>query len=464
MLKREGVTESGKSLFSINVQDDIIQSLFKEMKGEIESLKHKVSFLTDELATRPSVDDYKKLVLTTKELQEKNKENENQIKQFLSTTKNEINKLVEETKREVKEQMEDTTLSVNSVIRAHNVLIDKKVFEMTKPTFEFNEMKRSVASITENESFFQKQLKKLFDFISSFLSEPFPSDGKARMSLDQIFESKQSEDKDSIKIMNSQMTMLDNRMEKIETMFFRIADLSRMDLPLYESAPAVHFKDKPKIPKLKNPKTFTDYFKYLMEVVPATQKILSCYRKEIELIKSALGETTLEEIEEKRKKEEKQFLDFVKADEFDTVKKQIQDISNSVLMKDDFRVIQTDIKNLRETTVEKEEFDATCDKFNLSIKQVDQKASEGIKNLEMSLAETKMNINSMPAYTEVKGRPGTAFKILYSPNPDQQANMSYSPQMKTSSRSMKPGGKADKTLLLPNIRPPTANSWGVNKK
>ena len=72
-------------------------------------------------------------------------------------------------------------------------------------------------------------------------------------------------------------------------MFYRIADLNNIELSSYESVPCVKFSDKLKLPKLKNPKTFIDYFKYLIDFMPHCHKIIKCFHEEISNIKAILS-------------------------------------------------------------------------------------------------------------------------------------------------------------------------------
>ena len=69
-------------------------------------------------------------------------------------------KFTDEASKKVKEQKYETTLSINSVIHAQNVLIEKKVFEMTKSTFEFNEMKNSVQAFNNTQCVHQEKAQK----------------------------------------------------------------------------------------------------------------------------------------------------------------------------------------------------------------------------------------------------------------------------------------------------------------
>ena len=458
----------GKSLFSINVHDNVIQEIFKDMKGEIEKLKSRIEYLTEEVEARPSSEEFAKMSTSLQYVVGKNKEHEEKLSLLTSGSNSEVKRMIDDTMRKVKAQMDDTTISINSVIRAQNALIDKKVLEMTKPSFEFTEMQHSVTEITNNQERNQSKLKKIVDFISTFLGEEFPEEGKARNSLDQIINHKLKEVNDKIDSFETRLGKFETRLDKVETMFFRIADLNKMEFPIYEPAPKVYFKDKPKLPKLTNPRAFTDYFKYLMKVVPQCQKILSCYRNEIELIKASLGDASIHSMEGKRQNDG-EMSNFVKTDDLESVKRQLEDYHNLHVSKEDFQLLQTDVKNLKENTVDREEFESAIDKVSTNMKQIDQKATSQMKQLEISLDETKMSISKDPAYTEVRGKPKTAFRLLYGGDNNQSVS-SYASQQslqKSTSRSVitKRSASIDFNAgqALPDIRPSTASPWGTSR-
>ena len=454
----------GKSLFSINIHDNVIQELFKEMKQEIDKLKSRIEYLTEEVEGRPSSEEFKKMSTSLQYIITKNAEHEEQLTNLNNGSNSEVKKLIEDTMRKVKTQMDDTTISINSVIRAQNALIDKKVLEMTKPSFEFTEMQHSVAEITANQENNQNKIKKIIDYISSFVGDQFPEEGRARTTLDQIINMRMKDVSEKIDSFETRLSNFETRLDKVETMFFRIADLNKIDLPVYETAPKVLFKDKPKLPKLTNPKAFTDYFKYLMQVVPQLQQILYCYRDEIELIKSSLGDASINKMEGKRKDDEES--EYVKTGDLESVKRQLADYRNLHVSKEDFQILQTDVKNLKENTVDKEEFESTIDRVSMNMKQIDQKTADQMKQLEISLDETKMSIPKDPAYTEVRGKPKTAFRLLY--GGDNQSVSSYASQQslqKSTTRSVitKRSSSIDSSQALPDIRPSTATGWGTSR-
>ncbi|EAX91482.1 hypothetical protein TVAG_384620 [Trichomonas vaginalis G3] len=435
-------SQSGSSLFSINVQDDIIQDLFKHMKDEIDSLKYRVSYLTDELNSRPSVEDFRKLSQAVKELQDTNKTYENYMTQTIDSAKTELGKMIEGGKKDVKSQMEETTLSINQVIRAQNTLMDKKVFDMTRPTFEFNEMKRSVTVINEQNAVIEKKLDKIFTWIAGFINEAFPDNGRCRITLEKIFESHILPINNRIDELETKINDGLTRIGKLETTFYRISDLTKAQLPTYESVKKVPFSSHPKLPKLTKVRSFTDYFNYLMQVVPTAQMIFKLFYEEVEILKKAVGESTIEELERKREQEENEMANFVKYEELEGVKQQLSQMQFSAINKDDLKVVQEDIRNIRDTTINKDEFEATVDRMNFNINKVDQKASEGIQKLELSLVEAKMNIPSSPAYTEVKPKGQTSFKIIFGDS--NNGNVT--------SRSVMSRKSEDPRVMLPGIQ------------
>lgn len=430
---------STTSLFSINVQDDLIQDLFKHLKEEIDSLKYRVSYLTDELKNRPTNEEFRKLSQSVKELQEVNKQYEDYMTNSIENAKIDFEKMLENGKKDVKSQMEDTTLSINQVIRAQNTLIDKKVFEMTKPTFEFTEMKRSVTLINEANEVIEKKLDKIFNFISGFIGDKFPDTGKCAVNLEKHFEMHNTPITSHIDDIEAKLNDGVSRISKLETMFYRISDLTKAQLPIYESVKKVPFSQKPKLPKLTKARTFMDYFNYMMQVIPTAQMIFKVYYDEICILKKAVGSSTLEELERRREQEQNELANFVKYEELEGVKAQLSQFQLQTINKDELKVVQEDIRNIRDTTINKDEFEATVDRMNFNINKVDQKATDSIQRLEISLHEAKFSAPTPPAYTEIKPKGSTSFKILFGENNGNSTARSVMSRKSEDPRALLPG-------------------------
>lgn len=411
--------------FSMQDIDPGLRRLILEMSDNVKALTENVSNLKKELVDRPTREEYNNLLKTVEILKGISNNGNEGVQNELEDTKNEINKMLIEFRKNLKNEMDDTILSVNKVVRAQNTLIENKVLEMTKPSFEFNEMRVAVNNVkTQNEEI-RQNLVQHQTFLESMSGEKIEHSGEPKRTLQKVMEDFSENDRQRISQLELDSIKLGTRIEKLESSLYKVIELGKMELPEYVSAPKQSITKKPKLPKLLHPKTFADYFVYIMEVVPLIQKYLSCYQKEIVLIGQCARDTE-DSMSRKAEFNEAAFSDYVKQEELDRVKEVVADMKTHVATKNDLKVLERDIRQVREQCIDKEEFDSAVNMLQSSVGRIEQSSTLELKKLHLSMIEAKKQIPTTPAYTEVKPRGSQSFRTIYNDSSD----------LKTSARSI----------------------------
>lgn len=286
----EDIKPGSKSLFSIQIDDIVIQNIFQQLKDEIATLRKEVQLLRDDVVTKPSRKEILGLSQSMDKLQVTNGDFAESITNQLKKFTDEFNAKIKETQEYSKKESIDAVFSINSVVRAQNTLIEEKIYELTKPTFEFEEMRRAVSSVKDSHESLKKELAKIRDGVSKVMEiEDF--DHLEDMNLTKYIINATDADRENIAKSAQRIDTLTSRIETTESLMIKITRTPNAQLPQWKKVEKYDIKEKPKLPELVAATTFVEYLDYLMTLAPSLQKILSSFYKEITKMSNKLWES-----------------------------------------------------------------------------------------------------------------------------------------------------------------------------
>ncbi|KAK8838236.1 hypothetical protein M9Y10_035656 [Tritrichomonas musculus] len=268
-----------KSLFSLSVDDIIIQRIFKSLEEELKKLTLEVQEIKIDLPNYALKKDFDSLSESFSNFTLNTDKSFLALNEKLDTSIQDTKKQYERMQRFVEGQISDAVFSVNNVARAQNALIEEKIFQLSKPSLEYEQLQRDVAKIKEKNESIKDETNKLNSFFSSLLGED--ENGKL-LTLDQYVDR-------SVKKLRDQITNLETLQLQNESKFARsefiikklIGNGDDFHFPLYQKVEKIHFENKPKLPVLKDPVSLLDYLEYLMLFAPTVQKVVSSFYHQI---------------------------------------------------------------------------------------------------------------------------------------------------------------------------------------
>ena len=278
-----------QSLFSIQVDDVIIQRIFAGLQSEVNKLQREVKELREELSTKSSKDDITDINNQIETLKKESNSFAAEMRQEMSTFNIDISAEMRTTKEAAKKEITDAVFSLNNVVRAQNALIEEKIFELTKPTFEFTEMKHAVASVKSSHEVIELEMDKIRKTVASVL-EVKSFDDISNLNLTKIIHKATQEDRDNIAHSENRINAVIERLENAETIMQKICRNPDTPLPQWQTVPKYDMKEKPKLPQLFAATTFYEYIEYLMLLAPTLQKIFSGFYKEITSLSNRIWE------------------------------------------------------------------------------------------------------------------------------------------------------------------------------
>ena len=454
--------EQRPSLFSIHVDDVVIQRIFESLEGEVATLIEKVRSLQDDIQTRSTKEELDNLASSVTTLSQNSDNFVERIDKELVQFTDKFTKEVNEAKAFVRDQISEATFSINNVIRAQNALIEEKVFEMTKPTFEFTTMKADVARLKEENAELKAQISDITTFFSSFMGKKGDGDeGRVKKTLHQIIDEALAGDRESIAVLVQRQELNEETMKKMDAKFHRTFGDFDDQFPLWGKGEKKSFADKPKLPVMGNPKTFLDYFSWLMEFGPNCQKIFNAFYHQIVSLSNSVYdkverernmdqlENSLQLINNMRGELDALREDHVGKGQLELLSSEVDTLRDEIVSKDDLEVLKRRIDEIQSNDVQKETIEEYVNGIQRKVTSMVNEALEDLRNrefpMEMKRQEERVDDmmagtvgyvqerptlrdgDGLPAIAAVTPRGKAAFNMIYGETPTSQYSGSGKP-------------------------------------
>lgn len=466
----ENIPKKGerKSLFSIQVDDLIIQRIFKTLEDEICKIRIDITDIQAKFSEKAEKNDLVALKMDLREHKEKYSLFNEKMESDLLSFHEHLNTTISETKTYVRDQINETTVSLNGVVRAQNAIIEERIFQLSRPDSEMAHIIADFERIKRSNTVLSDKLSNIESFFSSFLNNPRDSN----KTLPEIISHYFDPEREKIRNIELHQKQSDSRIQQCEENINHIVGSDEIVFPSAVKAEKHQFSEKPKLPPLPTPKSYTDYFQYMMTAFPVLQKILSSfYHQVVGLSNSVYDQAERETSQEDLERALQDLTDIIadvrelkeSQNKLDTLSSKIEEINSSQPIIDD---IQSEIKKLKEITISRTEVDE-------EIKKAVSGVVEQIQLLKMESAfKNESNQITRPNKT-ITGRrslPNTLLSINSKKESDQQhineilsapkteatasAPLPQPPHPLSSSSTLEENGPNSKLLLTP---PPSSS-------
>jgi predicted nuclease with TOPRIM domain len=270
-----------KSLLSIQVDDFIIQRVFKTMDDQVKILTMEVRDLREQVAERPTREELDGCLTKVDSLLQTIEAFTSRIDGSVNDLSNRFISLLEESRTHVKTEVSNAIFSVNAIVRAQNAMIEERVFTLSRPPVEFTSILADIDRIKRDNAGFRGQIEEVTSFFQSLLGTDSIEDGKAKRSLAEIVAGQTDSDRQRIAALESERAQFNERFHRIDATLFRVFGGMEERFPQWQVADEKSFSEKPKLPVLEKPRSFLDYFKFLVNFAPNVQQLFNTYYHQI---------------------------------------------------------------------------------------------------------------------------------------------------------------------------------------
>ncbi|EAY08584.1 hypothetical protein TVAG_191070 [Trichomonas vaginalis G3] len=429
-----------KSLFSIQIDDVVIQRVFQKLQDEVTALEFQVKQLKDDVATKPSRQEISVISKTVDILKEDNTSFKESISKELHSFKMDFTSQFSANKESTKKELTDAIFSINSVVRAQNALIEEKVFELTKPTFEFNEMRAAVSDVKTSHAQVMNELKRL-QLSFAHVMEVNSFEEFEGWSLTKAIHLATEGDRSDIKMIQAQINTLSNRIENAEAVARKICRNPNDPLPQWIKSPKYDLKAKPQIPRISTATSFIDYFEYLMQFAPAVQKVLNGFYHQFTILSNQVwennGEREIPKDNDTRLKEMEDVIEELKLKaiskaELSQIKDEIAELKGIEIPRLKLNKISSRLDELSDKVATIDTFDEKIDSMQKNFESIIHSAMREVQSAIVSPGVSpRFPRDFTAAKTSVTPHANQAHKVMYGEFQNQRTPSRPQTEMKS---------------------------------
>lgn len=367
----ENIPKKGerKSLFSIQVDDLIIQRIFKTLEDEICKIRIDITDIQAKVSEKAEKNDLVALKMDLREYKEKSSLFRDKVEGDLLLFHEDLNTTISDAKKYVRDQITEATVSLNGVVRAQNAIIEERIFQLSRPDSEITHLLTDFERIKRVNTTLSEKLSNIESFFSSFLNDPRDSN----KTLPEIISHYFDPEREQIKKIEQHQKQSDERIQEIENDINSIVGSKEIIFPEVVKAEKHQFQDKPKLPPIPVANSYTDYFQYMMTAFPVLQKILSSFYHQI----VGLSNSVYDQAERETSQED--------------LERALLDLTNTI----------ADVRELKENQNKFDEITSQIEKVKTSQQNLNEMMSELNKLKEITMSKNEVEDEIKKAVSEV---------------------------------------------------------------
>lgn len=261
---------SGKPLFSLEVDDVLIQHLFQKFSEQLKQQSEEIAYLKAELNNRPKMEDFLNLSQAVVTLQKQCNDSSDVLSETVKKFKSSLESRQETINDYVNSKLNEMLFSVNAAIRSELEALDKTPASTQQAIDEVHEMKLKVAKMSQ----------KLDDVKDTVIQMAAAYDGTMkidrlkRKTVPSCVRVAATRDRNQIQQNADDIDKMKKQFEEFTTTFNRILPYADRDFPQFAKGCTYSRNEIPKFPEYPYVYSFNDFASYTAKVIPLTESIL----------------------------------------------------------------------------------------------------------------------------------------------------------------------------------------------
>ena len=260
----------GKPLFSLQVDDVLIQEIFQKFAEQLKEQTDEIAYLKSELNNRPKMEDFVNLSEAVVSLQKQ----AHQSSEVLKSTVNDFQSSIEQRSQSLHQilqtKINDMLFSVNAAIRGELETLEKTPVNTKQAIDDVHEMKLQVAKMSQ----------KLDDLKETVIQMTVAYDGEMkfetlkRKTVPTCIENAAKRDRAKIQKNTDDITELSNKLDSFIETFNRILPYHDSNFPQFNNKLNYNRKEMPSYPPIPTSVlSFDDFASYVCDTVPMLENV-----------------------------------------------------------------------------------------------------------------------------------------------------------------------------------------------
>ncbi|OHS96724.1 hypothetical protein TRFO_37064 [Tritrichomonas foetus] len=279
---------SGKPLFSIQVDDILVQEIFQKLAEQIAAQNKEILELKEQLKNRPTIQDFTVMAEAVKQIQKdytnSSSELSNTVNKFydsLDQRTNSINALVQQKTNEM-------LFAVHKAIQGHMDMLEATP-KMTKDAIDLiHEVKLDMQKSNQKID----ELSDIIIQMGAAFNGTGAVEGLKKKNVANCIRNAAERDRGNVADLNSRFVNFTKDFMDFKRKFDLILPVDTCDFPQFVKSQIYNRTEAPAFPRFPTVNTVFDYFKYIGRAMPYLQTVLREMHAYICQIDAAVGQKT----------------------------------------------------------------------------------------------------------------------------------------------------------------------------
>lgn len=259
----------GKPLFSLEIDDVLIQQIFQRFAEQIKSQSEEISFLKKELENRPKMDDFVNLSEAVVSLQKQTTHSSEVLENTVKDFKASMNERSESINQMMQTRLNEMLFSVNAAIRGELEMLDKSPMPTKQTLDDVNNLKLNFAKMNQKVD----EIKDTIIQMAAAFDGEINIDKLSKKTVPSCIRCAANRDRTKLDENIEAVKRLKERIDSFEETFDRVLPYQDHSFPQFNNRDYNYDrKQSPTFPPLPQSVTsFDDFASYVSNVIPIIQ-------------------------------------------------------------------------------------------------------------------------------------------------------------------------------------------------
>lgn len=291
---RKGLN-SGKPLFSIQVDDLLVQEIFQKLSDQIAEQRREIEELKKELSSRPTVEEFTKLSNIVNEIQTDYYASRSNLSQTVDSFYSSLDERTRIINELVQRKTNEMLFAVNAAIRS----------EMENLGYEPKITQDTLQSVHDLKLNYSKAMQKIDDLKDSIVRIAASFEGSARVgglnskNAAECIRIAAEKDRKNLADMKAQMDKFKSDFDSFRETFEMTLPMKDFGAPKWNTGLTYNRNKKPELPTKPQTSSVYEYLSYMGRAFPYVEAVLREFHSYIQQIDATVQQKTdREEFEE----------------------------------------------------------------------------------------------------------------------------------------------------------------------
>lgn len=261
---------SGKPLFSIQVDDVLVQEIFQKLAEQIAAQNEEIKYLKEQLANRPTTEEFVRLTEAVQQIQKDYSSSSSILSKTVDSFYSSLEERTKSINDLVQQKVNEMLFSVNAAIRGQIEMLENGPHVAQDTLDTVHNLKLQVARTTQKV----EDLKETLIQMAAGFDGSSKVEGLTRKTAPSTVRSAVDKDRKKLAQTNKKLADFEKEFLEFQDTFDTILPVKTRGFPQFIAPPQYNRKSTPEFPKMPAAQTVFDYFDFIAKAMPVVYSVL----------------------------------------------------------------------------------------------------------------------------------------------------------------------------------------------